>query len=657
MIAIVAVIAIGVALFDWNWLRGPLASYLSAKTGRSVTIDGDLKVELAAKPRVVIDAVSFGNAPWSAERTMARVERLSLRVDPASLWHAPVALSEVRLVRPEIVFEKDRDGHANWDLGGDARASPRISDLAIDNGVIRYRDPVADAEITIHVTSSPPTQSGETPVSFSGSGRWRENPFTIEGEGASLLALENGERPYRLDIRARAGPTSAHFDGTIVPARIDNVRGAFTLQGSDLSRLYPLIPVPLPWTPAYRLSGQLAHNSAVWSFRQFKGKVGNSDLSGDFALDTGRPPRPLINADVVSTRLDYKDLGGFVGLPPGNQPASAKPGEQGKEAAKREASEHVLPDKPYDLGRLRAVDANVRFRGKWFQTADLPLDELNAELDLHDGVLKLQPLDFGVATGHVVSTLVLDARRDVIEARGDVTVHDVELRQIVPALKPPSGSAGKLAGRAVFVATGNSVAQMLASSEGEVALMSRGGNASELAIVLTNLDLARAVPLLMKGDEHSPIRCIVADVVSDNGTLSTKSMVVDTEAEKILGEGTIDFKSERYDLRLKAHSKKPSVLALRGPIVIDGSFKSPQVHPAVGPIVARVGSAVALAALTPPAAILPFIDFGRATDSDCDGLLAAAVDNVRARSSGATQIAATPPKSKSPARSVPRPPS
>jgi hypothetical protein len=639
LLAIAAAIAVLVAIFDWNWLRGPLAGYLSHRTGRMVAIDGNLRVELSRTPRLIAEAVSFGNAPWSTEPVMARAERVSLKLDVPSLWLRPVVLSDVVLVRPEVVLEKDGNGRVNWDLGrGD---SPRIRDLAIDRGTIRYRDPAAAADVTIEVTSSARAPSGETPIAFAGYGLLRDNAFTLEGSGASLLALENGDRPYRLDLRAKAGATSARFDGTVVPARIDNVRGSLSLEGPDLSQLYPLIPVPLPWTPAYRLRGELAHESSLWTFRAFSGKVGESDLAGDFALET-RKPRPLITASLVSERLDYKDLGGFVGLPPGDTGIGKKTSAQKKEAAKRSASNRALPDKPYDLERLRAVDAKVTFKGKRFLTTDLPLDNLNAGLDLEDGVVRLQPLDFGVAGGHVVSNLVLNAREDLIQTHADIRVRDVELRQVVPALKPPNGSAGKLAGRAVFGATGNSVAQMLASSDGEAALMSRGGNASALAIVLTNLDLAHAVPLLMKGDESSPIRCIVANLAADQGRVSTRSLVIDTEAEKIYGEGAIDFKSERYDLKLDAQSKKPSLLALRGPILVDGTFKSPRVHPAVAPIAARVGSAVALGALAPPAALIPLIDFGRGTDADCDGLMEAALRNVAPRAGPA--LASEPAK-------------
>jgi hypothetical protein len=56
-------------------------------------------------------------------------------------------------------------------------------------------------------------------------------------------------------------------------------------------------------------------------------------------------------------------------------------------------------------------------------------------------------------------------------------------------------------------------------------------------------------------------------------------------------------------------------------MVVGGTLKDPTVGPAVAPIAARVGVAAALAAVAPPLAILPFIDFGGAPDADCRGLL------------------------------------
>jgi hypothetical protein len=39
---VVATIAVFIALFDWNWFKTPLATYLSAKLGRKISIVGEL---------------------------------------------------------------------------------------------------------------------------------------------------------------------------------------------------------------------------------------------------------------------------------------------------------------------------------------------------------------------------------------------------------------------------------------------------------------------------------------------------------------------------------------------------------------------------------------------------------------------------------------
>ncbi|PSD25961.1 hypothetical protein C7E17_25665, partial [Stenotrophomonas maltophilia] len=51
-------------------------------------------------------------------------------------------------------------------------------------------------------------------------------------------------------------------------------------------------------------------------------------------------------------KLDFDDLAGFVGAPP--RPAAAKPRMRNKkaQAARIAASSRVLPDTPYNLGKL-----------------------------------------------------------------------------------------------------------------------------------------------------------------------------------------------------------------------------------------------------------------------------------------------------------------
>jgi hypothetical protein len=243
---------------------------------------------------------------------------------------------------------------------------------------------------------------------------------------------------------------------------------------------------------------------------------------------------------------------------------------------------------------------------------------MNATIELKDAVLKFQPLEFGVAGGQVTSTLTLDARADVIRTEGDVTVRNIELSQLTPELKPPNGSAGKVGGRARFTAKGNSVADMLGSSNGEVALISSGGDASKLAVVLTNLDLARATQLLLRGDTNSEIRCIVAHFVAEDGTMFARRLVC-PEVEKVVGEGSVDFARERYDSRSMQSRSAPA--SLRCAARLSSRGRSVAAGPSGnGPVAARQERRWRGCALTPMPP-LPLVDVGGNADADCGALI------------------------------------
>lgn len=620
VIATLGALVLALVFFPWNALRGPLAHYFSHELGRPVTIDGDLDVKLGWTPRVQVDDVSIGNAPWAQEPRMAHAKRIIARVRPFSLFFGVPVVPAVELVEPEVLLEKKRDGSDNWHFGDSAGApNVHLGTIGIDAGILRYRDPLLRADIKVKLqTSSGSDGSGS--LGFIGDGSLRDEPFHIDGTGSGLSALRKVDDPYSLALHARAGATDLRFAGTVVPADVEKLKGELQLQGKDLSQLYPFVPLPIPWTPPYKLTGQLAHGGSRWYYRQFKGKVGDSDLAGDFNVDQSQS-RPLVTADLSSRRFDYKDLGGLVGLPPGEPTSAAKTPEQQRVTARRAVSTHVLPDKPFELDRLRVVDADIKFRGTSVTWTDAPIDNLAMHVLLKDGVLRFEPVDFGIGGGHVVGKLSLDANGPTARSQGDIEIRNVELKSIFPKLASPKGTAGRFGGRANFKAQGGTIAQMAASANGETALIMRGGEASTLALVMTNLDLARALALLLQGDETSPIHCAVGSFRIADGRMAPQFLVIDTSAVTIYGEGSIDFRQEKYDLLLKASSKKPSLLALRGPILIGGTFKSPVIRPEAAALTTRLGAAAGLASVAPPLALLALVDLGGAPDVDCGQII------------------------------------
>ncbi|MDC6684890.1 AsmA family protein, partial [Leclercia adecarboxylata] len=84
LVFLFAALLILIALWDWNWFKGPVERAVQAKTGREFHINGDLDVGLGRVTTVRGDGLTFANATWAKQPQMATADRaeIDLRVWP-----------------------------------------------------------------------------------------------------------------------------------------------------------------------------------------------------------------------------------------------------------------------------------------------------------------------------------------------------------------------------------------------------------------------------------------------------------------------------------------------------------------------------------------------------------------------------------------------
>lgn len=125
-----------IAIFGWNWLRGPIERMTLAKTGRELAISGNLELKFGwPLPRIHAGATTFANPAWAREKQMVAVDAVEIRIDLPQLFLGNIVLSEVRLGRPVVFLEQGSGGRKNWllDLNQwDEQARIRIDRLSLD---------------------------------------------------------------------------------------------------------------------------------------------------------------------------------------------------------------------------------------------------------------------------------------------------------------------------------------------------------------------------------------------------------------------------------------------------------------------------------------------------------------------------------------------
>ena len=297
---------------------------------------------------------------------------------------------------------------------------------------------------------------------------------------------------------------------------------------------------------------------------------------------------------------------------------SANP-EQKQQAARQAARPRLLPDTPYELHKLRAMDADVRWKAHRINTRKLPIDDMDAHLLMDNGVVRLEPLNFGVAGGDIRSTIRMDAREKTIRTRADIAARGLNLAKLLPEVKLARDAIGKVGGHVQLGGSGNSIAKMLGSADGNAAVGMGSGQISNLLMEWAGLDIAEALKFMVSGDRKIPIRCAFGDFAVDNGVMTTRALAFDTTDTIIVGEGNISLRDETLDLRLRPRPKDRSLFSFRSPLLVSGTFKDPDFRPDFKRVGLRGALALVLGNIAPPAALLATLELGPGEDSNCGG--------------------------------------
>jgi len=627
-LALALLIAFIAAIWDWNWFRAPMAHFASAQMHREVTISGDLRVHLWSwNPTATVDGVHVANPAWAGRSPMADIGRIAVRIRLLPLLTGQLDLRRLEFDDPKVNLLRDAQGRATWDFSNGNQSNqplrlPPIRNFIIKNGQLQVHDEVR--KLTFNGTIDAHERLGLQGHGFemAGQGTLNAQPFILQVTGGPLLNIDRN-KPYPFDADIRAGSTYVTAKGD-VPKPFDF--GVFvmnaTARGPDLSDLYALTGVPLPNTPPYDLHARLSRHNHIYRLDALGGRVGSSDLSGEIEVDSGRP-RTMMQADLVTRSLNFPDLGALFGGAPKPGPVAST--TQKVVAQHLAAENRIFPDTTLNTRKIRSLDADVTYKAVSIHNAPVNLTSGSTRVKLNDGLLRAEPLALGLPQGKIAGYVQLDARKATPTTDIDLRLSNARLENLFP-FKFQGGSpfAGALVGRAQLKGSGDSVHKAFANADGRVMIVSPGGEIRQSLAELMGVDVIKGLGLLNSNSKQTtPIRCAVANFQAKNGILSATQLVFDTEPVLVTGGGQIDLGAERLTFRAQGHPKKFQLVRLLVPVDIEGPIRSPSLRLEKGKAFAQGGIAVALAAaLSPLAALLPFVDPGLAKDANCGAMIA-----------------------------------
>ncbi|MCV2355603.1 AsmA family protein [Paucibacter sp. B2R-40] len=612
----------GIALAEWAGWPG-LAPWLAQRfnsqdsAGPQVALGEGSRIHLILRPRLI--AIGLTLARPGEAGTLAVAEALELEWLWTDVWRwkkhgQALRLQAVEVDHLQLSWTRDAALRGNWQGHSQGNrpqqgagsedaplALPEIGHLRIANGSLTVDDQPLQLKATAKFHTS--TEGGwHADVQ----GSLRQQVLSLQASASANLPLlsHQGGPPVQLKASLRQGSSTLEFDGTAASLLdAQELNGQIRVSGASLAAVGKPLGLSLPRSQAFELQGGLLHRAGVWRLTAAQARVGRSRLAGDFAFMPGLA-RPKLTGTLRGGPLMLADLGSAIGT---------------DEKPKR--ADRVLPDRPFDIPALSAMDAQLSVSLTSLDSgtaAVAPLTPVDAVLVLDDGVLRISQLRAGVGGGVLTGETTLDSKTSPPQWTAKLMMQGLAIDRWLPVLQHSQAGpgmaksylTGQLEANAQMRGRGRSVAELLATLDGEFDAVLRKGSLSHLITEGMGLDIAQGLGIWLRGDDNLALNCAVVKGRVRAGVVHPKWAVIDSNDSRIDMSGNINLATEQIHLRVVAQPKDFSPLSLRAPLRVEGSLAMPHLALEGSALGAKLIAAIALGALAAPAALIPFIDTG-----------------------------------------------
>jgi AsmA protein len=453
VLAIVAV-AVFAMTFDPNRYKGQIETLVKEKTGRTLKLQGDLKV--AIFPSLGADVSKVTLSERAADQEFLSLDSAHASVALLPLLHGEVIVDRVKVAGLKANIVKGKDGKFNFDdllqskdakpapeskddKKGDAKSAVKfdIAGVGVERSAISYKDLASGQELAL---SDVKIATGR--VSEKADGKL-ELAVTAKGRNPAIDMKVDLKGDYRVDLAAKSF-AFAKVDGTVMgtldkdtlEAKIaaprieitadkasgEAVTADFKLKGpqrsieaalklagvqgsakalvlSSISAQIALSGADMPKAFKVDVNGSArADLEKQTAGAELTSKVDESTIQSKLSLAKFSPPAYVFDINVDRLNLDQY-------FPP--KPKAAAPAPAGKDAGKGEPSKQE--DSPIDLSAIKDLNASGKIAFGALQVKGLKLANLKAEVKAANGRLDVSPHSASLYEGSLAGALSLQA--------------------------------------------------------------------------------------------------------------------------------------------------------------------------------------------------------------------------------------------------------
>lgn len=459
-------------------------------------------------------------------------------------------------------------------------------DVNLEDGSLTFRDPAGKPLVKVDVKDGRALAEPGKPMRVDLNGSIDDTPVTIGVTTGTALSFLQGRDKVPFTLRAEAAGARLQLDGKVkVP--ISQAEGELELriQGERLDTMNRLARVELPpWGP-WSLGGRFVASARGYEVPDLALRVGDSRLDGRGTYVSGaQRPRLDVRLSAPRVQLDDFKFGAWSPFEKKDSATDTEPAEQMTvEAIRAKAKEAAAQgQRLLSPETLRRMDAFLDVQVEEVLSGQDKLGSGTLHAQLEDGRLEFGPAQVEVPGGSAQFTATYEPTDRDVAVTLQIAAERFDYGILARRVKPDTDFEGLLSLRLDVSGRAPTLDSVMAHSNGrvDIALWPRNMRSGIFDLWAVNLFMA-LVPAVDPSKE-SKVNCAIGRFDLREGKLTHDAILIDTSRMRVIGEGSVDFDSERLDFRLAPKAKSAQFFSLATPISATGTLTDPKIGVAPG---------------------------------------------------------------------------
>jgi AsmA protein len=604
LLLLVGAVAIFVATFDANSYKSQVTELVQERTGRELTLSGDIGLSVFPWLGLDVGAAALSNPPGFAEQPFAAVEAVRVHVALLPLLSREIRVAEVELRGLEVNLARDAQGRTNWEdlmqpqpgVEGEAAPSPepgpqpsepppviyvagmqlvdariswtdaqtgqalRIDPLNLRTGELEFGSPTP-VKLDLRLIQEMPKR--EVALELKGDavvdpkqGRYALSGLRLTTEasgegipGGSLEALLQGELAADLTAQTanarnlKLSAAGVEIEGELSVTGLTSeqrVKGRFETETFSPREVLDQLGIALPKT---RDAAVFKQASAGFEVAATPNEASLSGLR--LVLDDTQASGEAQVSNFAQPAIDFKLAVDAIDVDR-YTPAS---GEAAAGGADQPPPGEPAPPLGLPVDLLRGLDLDGRIDVGRVKVRGLKLKDIEVTIAAHDGLVEIKPFRLALYGGRFKSDATVDVRgeKPAFGLRQDL--FDVDFGNLLGDLTGDSLVSGKTKLSASLDTRGLSPKELLRQLDGDLNFAFTDG-------AVKGEGLAQAIQAVTGstgalGAETTEFQSITGSARIDGGILKSRDLKLLAPAFEASGAGEVDLADELVDYTLR----------------------------------------------------------------------------------------------------------